>query len=250
MVRFTKLGLPLFLIVLNIVACSRHLVVTKQAYKQYEIDNSLPSDSTYVRYYQPYKLQLDTEMKRVIGHSDVRLSKPASVPETLLGNFFADALLEEGRILHPDIDFSFGTKGGLRIELPKGAITIGLLFELMPFENELVLLELSAENVEQVAQFIAGSGGQPVAGMRMTIRDGRAEDIRVGDEPIDPTRTYKLLTYDYLANGGDNLRGLDHPISRIDLGKKVREALIDYVGQLTQAGKHITTQLDGRITRD
>ena len=250
MVRFTKLGFPLVLIALNLIACSRHLVVTKQEYKQYKIDSGLPPDSAYIKYYQPYKQQLGAEMKRVIGHSDVQLTKPRSAPETLLGNFFADALLEEGRSLHPDIDFSFGTKGGLRTELPKGAITVGHLFELMPFENELVLLELSAERVQQLAQFIAGSEGQPIAGMRMAIRDGRAEDIRIGDEPLNPARTYKLVTYDYLANGGDNIRGLDHPVSRIDLGRKVREALLDYVEQLTQAGKHINTQLDGRITRN
>jgi len=224
------------------------LVATKQEYKQYKIDNEIQPDSTYIRYYQPYKQQLDAEMNRVIGHTDVTLTHPRSEPETLLGNFFAEALLTEGRRVHSDVDFSFGTKGGLRIELQKGDITVGHLFELMPFENELVVLELSAAHVQQLAQFIASTNGQPIAGMCMQISNGQATDIRIGGEPLNLSRTYKLLTYDYIANGGDHVRGLDDPVSRTDLGIKVREALMEYVGQQTRAHNYITTQLDGRIT--
>ncbi len=189
-------------------------------------------------------------MNRVIGHTDIDLTKPSSAPETLLGNFFAEALLTEGRKLYPEVDFSFGTKGGLRIELSKGDITVGHVFELMPFENQLAVVEISGEQIGQLAQFIASTGGQPVAGMRMVIHDGRAKDIEIAGQPLDDSKTYHLLTYDYLANGGDNIRGLDNPINRVDLPKKVREALIDYISQLTQEGEHINTQLDGRITRD
>lgn len=231
-------------------ACSRHFVRSEPVYQKLQIDSSLPPDTAFVAYYAPYKQQLDAEMDRVIGHSAVHLTKPGSAPETLLGNFFADALLAEGRKSDPHIDFSFGTKGGLRTELPKGEITVGHLFELMPFENELVILELSAEHVKQLAEYIAGTQGQPVAGLKMVIRDGKARDIQIGGQPLDPSKTYRLLTYDYLANGGDNIRGLNHPVNRINLGQKVREALIAYIQQYTQDGKQLTTQLDGRITRD
>src|SRR5690606_26398936 len=191
--------------------------------------------------------QLEAEMGRVVGRTDVALTKPKNAPETRLGNFFADALLTEVKKYEPAADFSFGTKGGLRIELQKGDITVGNLFELMPFENELVLLELSGKSVAQLAQFIAATGGQPVAGLRMRIKEGKATGITIGGKPLDVSRTYKLITYDYLANGGDNSRGLNNPVNRINLGQKVREALITYVNEQTQAGKHINTQLDERI---
>src|SRR5690606_18308907 len=131
-----------------------------------------------------------------------------------------DAVLAEEKKQYPDAEFSFGTKGGLRIELQRGDITIGNLFELMPFENELVLLELSGRNVQQLADFIAATGGQPVSGLRMKISDGKATDIVVAGKPLKLSRTYKLITYDYLANGGDNSRGLNNPIRRINLGQK------------------------------
>lgn len=231
-------------------SCSRYFSLTHNTYTKLEVDNSTIPDPAYIQYYEPYKQQLEAAMDRVIGYTDVNLTQPGNAPETLLGNFFADALLAEGRKLYPDAEFSFGTKGGLRIELQKGDITVGHLFELMPFENELVLLELRGKNVQQLAQFIASTGGQPVAGMRMEIRDGRPSDVQIAGRPLDTTRTYKLLTYDYLANGGDNSRGLANPVNRVNLRKKVREALIDYVTQQTHAGKNINTQLDGRITRN
>ncbi len=239
----------LALIVL-LTSCHRYFVPASHQYTKQQIDSTLTPDADYVGYYQPYKQQLDAEMGRVVGHTDVALTKPSNAPETRLGNFFADALLAEGKKQYPEAEFSFGTKGGLRIELQKGDITVGNLFELMPFENEMVLLELSGKSVLQLAQFIATTGGQPVAGLRMKIDDGEATDITIAGKPLELSRTYKLITYDYLANGGDNSRGLNNPVSRTNVGQKVREALITYVSEQMQAGEHINTQLDGRIIRN
>lgn len=230
-------------------SCSRYFIPRGQAaYTQLQVDSTTVDDPDYVQFYAPYKKQLEVEMNRVVGRAAVSLTKPSEAPETLLGNFFADVLLAQARKQVPDAEFAFGTKGGLRIELSQGPITIGNLFELMPFENEIVVLELTGEKVQQLAQFIAATGGQPVSGIRMKIENGIATNIRIGGKPIGPNQTYKLVTYDYLANGGDNSRGLDDPINRTNLGIKVREALIDYVSEKAQAGNDINTQLDGRIT--
>lgn len=246
-----RLALLALALSLGATSCSKYLAPREQVvYTKLQIDSTLTGDPTFLRLYAPYKEQLEAEMNRVVGYTDVNLTKPSHAAETRLGNFFADALLTEGKKRHPDAELSFGTKGGLRIELQKGNITMGNLFELMPFENEMVLLELSGKSVLQLAQFIAATDGQPVAGLRMRINDGKAADINVAGKPLELSRTYKLITYDYLANGGDNSRGLNNPVSRIDLGQKVREALIIYVGEHTQAGKHINTTLDGRITRN
>lgn len=232
-------------------SCSKYFVPHGQAaYTKLQIDSTIIADSSYVAFYMPYKQQLEAEMDRVVGRAAIDLTKPNDTPETLLGNFFADALLAEARKQDPEAAFSFGTKGGLRIELQQGPITIGNLFELMPFENEIVILELTGESVQDLARFIATTGGQPVSGISMEISGSKATNIRIGGEPLDPNRTYKLVTYDYLANGGDNSRGLDNPVSRMNLGIKVREALIDYVREHAQAGKNINTQLDGRITHN
>lgn len=250
-IAFTqRITLLLFVSSLFWNGCARIFTPTQPQYQQYQIDETLPVDSTIISYYLPYKQQLETEMNRVVGHTAVSLTKPGDSPETLLGNFFADALLEEGKKMEPRIGLSFGTKGGLRRELHKGEITIGDMFELMPFENELVVLELSADHIRRLVDFIIASKGQPVAGLQLHIRNGQAEKILIGGSPIHADSTYHLVTYDYLANGGDNLRGLDNPINRMDLGKKVRESLIDYVIRHTENNEMIHAKIEGRITSD
>ena len=234
------------LLVVNLNSCNRHFSVQKNEYKEYEIGSGTGVDSSLVKYYTPYKQQMEAEMNRVIGQTEVAITKP-STPETLLGNFFSEAMLSEGQKLDPSIQFTFATKGGLRLGFPKGDIKVSDVFELMPFENEMVVLTLSGADVQKLINFIAKKDGEPIAGMRMKLKNNVAYDIKIQDKPFDLNKNYKLLTYDYLANSGDDLACLSNPIDRKNVGKKVRDALMDYIGDQTKNGKKINPQLDGRI---
>ncbi|GLU55715.1 5'-nucleotidase C-terminal domain-containing protein [Dyadobacter frigoris] len=227
-------------------SCNRHFTVSGNQYKEYAIDQSAGVDSSLVKYYLPYKKQMDAEMNRVIGRTDQELTK-TSDPETLIGDFFSDAILMEGLKKDPTIQFTLSTKGGLRTSFPKGDIMVSNVFELMPFENELVVLKLSGTSVQKVIDFIAKSNGQPVAGIRLNIKDKKAADVMIAGKPFDINQSYNLLTYDYLANGAEGLEFLSEATGRKSIDKKVRDALIDYINGLTSAGKTINTQLDGRI---
>ena len=185
-------------------------------------------------------------MGRVIGQTEEAIVK-SSAPESLLGDFFAEAMLAEGKKLDPSIQFTFATKGGLRSGFGKGDIKVSDVFELMPFENEMVILKLSGANVQKVIEFIASKDGQPVAGITMKIKNHVASDVTIAGKPFDISQSYNLLTYDYLANGGDDLTCLSNPIERRNVGKKVRDALMDYIGEQTKNGKKINPQIDGRI---
>lgn len=228
-------------------SCHKHLILSKNEYKQYGIDQQVGADSAIIRYYQPFKDKMQAEMSRVIGQTDRELTKPSD-PETLMGNYFADAMLSEGLKKDPTIQFTLATKGGLRTTFPKGDITVSHVFELMPFENEMVVLKLSGQHVQQVIDFIAKKDGEPVSGIRMKIKDHVAYDVTIAGQPFDIHKTYNMLTYDYLADGGDDLECLAHPLERRDINKKVREALLENMQELTHQGKKITAQLDGRIT--
>ncbi|MCF0069093.1 5'-nucleotidase C-terminal domain-containing protein [Dyadobacter sp. CY261] len=230
-------------------SCQKHFAVTRNEYKQYGIDQQVGADSAIIGYYQPYKDKMQAEMNRVVGQTEVALTKPSD-PETLMGNFFADAMLKEGMKKDPTIQFTLATKGGLRTTFPKGNITVSQVFELMPFENEMVVLKLSGENVQRVIDFIAKKDGEPVAGIRMKIRDNKAYDITIAGQPFNINKTYNLLTYDYLADGGDELECLRNPLERREINQKVREALFENISDLTRQGKKITAQLDGRIVSD
>jgi 2',3'-cyclic-nucleotide 2'-phosphodiesterase (5'-nucleotidase family) len=74
-----------------------------------------------------------------------------------------------------------------------------------------------------------------------------ATEVTIGGKPFDINQTYIVLTSDYLANSGDDQRVFANPLERVNIGKKVREALMNYVEDQTKNGKTINTQLDGRV---
>ncbi len=236
---------------LSLGSCSTKYSLVKSNRADYNINNKLSVDSSIVKTYLPYKNQLDAEMNKVIGYSTVDLTKQPMLPESLMGNFFADATLHQSKKLIPTIDFAIpSTKGGLRNEIAKGDITVSNVFELMPFENELVLFTLKGEDVFKLLTFIARTNGQPVSGLRMTINDGKPENIIINGKSFDISQHYQVLTSDYLASGGDGTVGFAKPIKKQVLNFKIRDALLKEVNELQAAGKTINAKLDGRITKN
>lgn len=231
---------------LAMVSCRTQLLPTVSQKTMYPIDQSISADTAIVNYYRPFKIQLETEMNRVIGISDMHLTKNREA-ESLVGNFFADALLAEGKKIDSDVVASFSTKGGIRAELKAGNITVGNVFEIMPFENALTIVELSSSDMRNLGKFVAKTGGQPIAGLQISIKGDQLQELLVNGKPLDPTKTYKVVTYDYLANGGDYIDFLHNPIARKDYPLRVRESLINYINGLTNQGKHIQVHIDGRV---
>lgn len=232
---------------LTLASCKTTFYPSTANTSLYRIDQSIEADSNIVQYYIPFKAQMEKEMNRQIGYSEKFLSKNRTEGEFLAGNFFADAILAIGKEFDPEARLSLATKGGIRSEIKQGPITIGTIFEMMPFENAITILELSGKDMITLSNFIAKTGGQPIAGCSIVIKDDKPEEFLIQGQPIDLNKTYKLVTYDYLANGGDYIDGIQSPIKRVDTPLRVREALIQYVEGITKQGKNINTELDGRV---
>lgn len=235
-----------FLAILLSTSCSKSLSPTQKDFRQYEINKNTVEDTDIVAIYNPYKLQMQAEMNRVIGFSEVPLTKEKA-PETLMGNFFTQALLNASALVNNKADIAFATKGGIRNEMKAGDITVESVFEVMPFENQLTVVELNGLQIQELATFIAATGGQPVTGLTLSIRDKKPIDIQVQGKNIENDKIYKVVTYDYLANGGDNLDLFTHALKRTDYPQKVRESLMDYISGFTKNGQKINMQLDGRV---
>ncbi|MFT4095096.1 MAG: 5'-nucleotidase [Niabella sp.] len=229
--------------------CSKAFFPIKQQSANLTVSAASGFDSATYRLYAPYKQKLDSEMHTVIGYAETALTKSFDEPETNLGNFFSDAILTEARAIDSTIDFVFATtKGGLRIDLPKGNITLEAIYELMPFENELWAITLKGTDVQKVLDFIARTKGQPVAGLRIAIQDKKPSLVYINDKAFDNTQTYRVVTSDYLLGGGDKVEGFAGAIEKKELHLKSRDALIRYITKLTGTGKNINSITDGRIT--
>ncbi|WP_157273885.1 5'-nucleotidase C-terminal domain-containing protein [Pedobacter sp. BAL39] len=244
-------SLIVFLPLLFLTSCQSSYLLTSSSRAEYHIDKDQQEDSSLIKSYMPYKVQVDQEMNAVIGHADVLMSKTDVPVENLLRNFFSDAMFHEALKYDKNIDFAMpSTKGGLRVDIPAGDIRLSNIFEVMPFDNEMMVFELAPADVENLLNFIASTDGQPVAGIRMRIVDGKPADVTIQGKPYDRNKNYRILTSDYLALGGDNVQSFKHPLSTEVLGVRMRDALVTYVKENQAAGKTINPKLDGRITKD
>jgi 2',3'-cyclic-nucleotide 2'-phosphodiesterase (5'-nucleotidase family) len=211
------------------------------------VADSIREDPEVEALVAPFRQSMGDRIQVVVGEAAGPLSK--GWPEGTLGVFAADALLwvARNRVSEP-VDMALMNNGGLRVPIAPGPITVGKMFELMPFENMVAVLVLSGKQVEDLAAVIARRGGEPVAGFGFRIElvgDQRvARDVRVGGEPVDPARRYRLVTNDYLANGGDEFAILLDALEREDLPLLVRDAFMEYL----RAIQTIEPRLEGRIT--
>lgn len=174
-------------------------------------------------------------------------------PESPLTNFCADLILQESDSIclkrYPEIRMSVSmvNRGGLRVPIPKGEVKVQNMFELMPFENEIVLLKLSGVEMLQFIDHIASRGGEGVAGMRLGIKDDKAFSPEIQGKPLDETKSYWLVTSDYIANGGDGFEILSSVKERVSTGVKFRDMFIGHLRSLGKKGITIEAKADGRI---
>ncbi len=199
-----------------------------------------------------YREALEAEMNQVLAHSTQHMTKAS--PEGLLNNFIADLILEEGNLEYaPEdghtIDFCLLNYGGLRTSIPEGPVTRSRIFELMPFENEMVVITLSGEKTRELFQYLAGnSGGMPVSAVYLEIKNRQPHHVMINGDAFDADRTYKVLTSDYLAGGGDGMNFFLDPLNSEPLGLKIRDAIIRHIETKNLEGKQLSSQMDGRIT--
>lgn len=209
-----------------------------------DVDGSLQNDAMD-SLIAPYKAEKEASMNVVIG--EVAETMEVGKPESKLTNLIADILLTEGRQYVEDVDMAVTNVGGIRRTLFAGPITIGDVFEILPFDNSLLVLEYKGSDILALADAVAVKGGESIAGMTLTIRDGKAENVRVGGEEVDTARVYKVVSTDYLSWGNDQLEPLANYIKSTPLNMMMRDAMFDYVTCATIKGEKISSKLDNRI---
>lgn len=214
----------------------------------YRIDQKMyDTDLQAAEIIAPFKEKLEATMNKIIGRASMNLSK--SKPESTLGNFVADAILSEARkIVDVDIDFATQNYGGIRIgEIPEGEISVGKVFELMPFENYCVVLEIDGSSLIGFFNRIADYGGWPLSkGVTFITGKDQPSKMIIKGQEIDPNRIYHVAMPDYIANGGDNCTFFEDK-KQISTGILIRDMIISHITELQSNGLAVSSSLEGRI---
>jgi 2',3'-cyclic-nucleotide 2'-phosphodiesterase (5'-nucleotidase family) len=199
-------------------------------------ERNVQIDSTYIGNSQidsiilPYKDSLENEMGEIIATSlyDYAVSRPNSN----LGNWVADAIfVNQTKNVRLSIPiFCLLNTGGIRSTINKGEVTLGDFYKLMPFDNEVVWVKLSADILPLIENYLRASGGEPIS--NATLVNGKM----VLNGWTDKTSEFWVITSDYLKNGGDKMSFFTNPLEVNTTGKLMRDVLIEearYQGTLT-----------------
>ncbi|MEM6967222.1 MAG: 5'-nucleotidase C-terminal domain-containing protein [Bacteroidota bacterium] len=238
-----------FLLVIWTSTCSKTLHVTSVPQANFKIAeaSTVEPSSEIEAIIAPYKNQLEEEMNEVIGTCAQDLTK--AKPECSLGNFMADLVHKKCEAYYENpIDFALVNYGGIRIPtLAAGEISRSDIFELMPFENMLVVIHVDAATLTLLFDRMADYGGWPVSyQVRYGIKNRKPVDVTISGKPIEAGKMYKIALTDFVANGGDKCYFFKDK-KRYKLGKLFRDVIIEHVQDLTKIGDSVDAKLEGRV---
>ena len=227
-------------------ASGTHLHYSEQESGAVVVDSLVMPDEEIAAIIAPYRESLTHEMNEIVGYAAKELTK--GEVESTLGNFVADLTEEKAEAYAGfDIDMGAVTIGGLRVPIPEGPVRLRDMYELMPFENMVWVLELNGEQALQLFRYAAGQKTLALSGSEIVVENGEPVFIEVNGQPFDPERKYTLAISDYLANGGDQMSFLKDAKRLLKLDVKYRDIIIEKVADLEAAGEKVDAEIEGRI---
>ena len=204
-----------------------------------------------------YRDSISKEMDKVIN--ECLITMEVGCPEGLLGDFISDLSMLYVRKNFPENEFSpdfcILNNGGFRSSLNKGLITIGDIFQIMPFDNHLLILEIKGNEMNDLITYIkdkstsniSRKSGVPLSGIRLKISGDKVNRCMISNKMYNPLKTYKVLTTNYLAGGGDNMAFFKNSRTILNTKLLLREVIIKYIEELGENNININAQLDGRV---
>jgi 2',3'-cyclic-nucleotide 2'-phosphodiesterase (5'-nucleotidase family) len=188
----------------------------------------------------PYARTVAQRAAERIGEATAELRK-SDTEESALNNLIADALKDAA-----GTQFAFHNTGGIRAPLRRGPITRGDIFDVLPFQDNLIKMNLTGAQIKQMLgrRVLAVSGirvvwditrPRPNQLVSATLPDGRV---------IQDAARYSVVVNDFMAAGGDGLAEFTRGASPEDTGIQLREAVVSYLKKRPV----VTAATDGRVT--
>ena len=238
---------------ISISSCKQEpLVLSKIEGKQIGIKDSLEVDQDFDAIIAPYRDRLEADMHAVLSYAPETYNKSDGHLNTAIGNLMADVVQKEGdnvfnKRTNKHIDAVLLNYGGIRSIISKGDITTETAFQVMPFENSIVVIALKGQQIDSMMQYLShAKRAHPVQGITLTLdKDFNISEALINGKPIISDKTYYVATNDYLYDGGDGMRFFKPNDSVYHLDYKIRNAMIDYFKKVDT----INPKIDNRFTQ-
>jgi 2',3'-cyclic-nucleotide 2'-phosphodiesterase (5'-nucleotidase family) len=218
------------------------------------VNESTPEDPLLLKAIEPARKEIQAGFGKVLTTAPNGLLRGRSGEENLLGYWIADAMrARAAAILGVPVKFAFTNGGGIRGNVKPGEVKVGDVFEVMPFENEMMVVELTgAEVVTVVKESFRRRGGEPSSGVKAgltgTLEKPEFTITWEDGSPIAPDELVKVATSDYLYGGGDSYPTLKKGRRPYTTGLAIRQVLLDVCQELGKTGKNLLPPASGRYT--
>jgi len=189
-------------------------------------------------------------MDEIIGEASMNITKFGTGTQNLIGNLVCEAMID-----YTGADFSFMNLGGIRDELLSGPISYRNVFNVMPFDNQIALIEVDGRFLKEIIETrVSGSRhGLRTAGIKVVINRkrenfNRISELLIGGEPWQADKIYKVATSDFLLQGNAGLALLtkvpETQITRYEQG--LRDVIVEYIRE----NSPVSAVIDDRWKRD
>ncbi|HSI69965.1 MAG TPA: 5'-nucleotidase [Gillisia sp.] len=234
--KFLLLLLP----VLIFSSCKQeNLLLREIKGERIPVNNEIAEDTAIANYIRPFSQHINKVLDSVVAYNPQYLNKSEGELNTAIGNFMADVIIEQANPVFKsrtgkNIDMVILNYGGIRATIEEGPLTARTAYSIMPFENEIVVAELSGSRIKEMLTYLENNRtAHPVSGIKIEMnRDYKITNATIDGRPIDENSTYFVATSDYLQQGGDNMNFLKDPITLHVIDYKLRNAYIDYFNKI------------------
>ena len=217
------------------MGCKQNMHLNKIKGERLEINDSLTGIQDIEDFIKPFREHVNKDMDSILSYAVDTYSKTDGHLNTALGNLMADAVLELSNPVYKTrtgntIDMVILNHGGIRAIMSKGNITTKTAYELMPFDNVVVVIEMKGVIVKELVSYLQqAKRAHPIAGLNIKLKtDGNLLESMIDGKLINNDETYHVATNDFLYEGGDRMTFLKKGDSLHSLDYKIRNVLIDY----------------------
>lgn len=183
---------------------------------------------------RPYRDVMNRTIKEEIGVSKGYFGRyRTNDAESALNNLIADATLWAARKVRKDVDFAVMSSGTPRNPISEGTITVEDVFYALPFDNKIVIMEVTGEQAHQMLEIQRRPTDHKRhafsnASYTLTKNFGPIKDVTIGGKPLDPKGKYVVAVNDYMAEGSSGFTMLPGA-PRKDTGLLQRDSLIEFI---------------------
>ncbi|CAM3488397.1 5'-nucleotidase C-terminal domain-containing protein [Zobellia roscoffensis] len=203
--------------------------------KQIRITDSITATESIETFVKPYRERINHVLDSTLSYAPYPISKTDGALNTTAGNLMADIVLSEANPIFKsrtghEIDLVLLNHGGIRSLISKGNVSSRTAYEVMPFENSIVIAELKGSSILKMASYLRDSGrAHPISGMQLTLdAKNEIQSIAIQGKPLDENKIYYVATSNYLVNGGDSMVFFKKAIAITNTDYLIRNAMIDY----------------------